>query len=254
MASRSSFSNSKFSSAVHPHQRGPDDHLSSDLLIGMSRSSLRAAEEELPSMSTLESTLDSDSYRSWERRALCKPCYAALTFASQKTLRVLFVGMLLAAVHVIGILISVCLLAQRLLDPTIPEKPYLHICTTALFCPLYEVLTGLTAITFQMTASVCGVTINLILVLGALNKISWALLVWLLSYAFAICGCIVLFGTILNTLLIRQSVRRDVHPLTMAVAVVPAVMALLYTICWAMVFSLWRRLKRRQNRVFECVE
>ena len=37
-------------------KRGPDDHLSSDLLIGMSRSSLRAAEEELPSMSTLEVT------------------------------------------------------------------------------------------------------------------------------------------------------------------------------------------------------
>ena len=52
-------------------------------------------------------------------------------------------------------------------------QPYLHICTTALFCPLYSVLTGLTAITFQLTASVCGVTINLILVLGALNKIAW---------------------------------------------------------------------------------
>ena len=75
---------------------GPDDHL----LIGMSHSSLRA-EDELPSLSTI----DSDS-SSWERRPLCNPCYAALTLASQKTLRVLFVGMLLAAVHVIGILIS----------------------------------------------------------------------------------------------------------------------------------------------------
>ena len=80
-----------------------------------------------------------------------------------------------------------------------------------------------------------------------------ALLVWLLSYAFAICGCIVLFGTILNALLIRQSVRNDVSPATMAVAVIPAVMAVLYTVCWTMVYSLWRRLKRRQNRVFECV-
>ena len=76
---------------------------------------------------------------------------------------------------------------------------------------------------------------------------------WLLSYAFAICGCIVLFGTILNALLIRQSVRNDVSPSSMAVAVIPAVMAVLYTVCWTMVYALWRRLKRRQNRVLECV-
>ena len=83
---------------------------------------------------------------------------------------------------------------------------------------------------------------------------SRALLVWLLSYAFAICGCIVLFGMVLNTLLIRESVRHDIHPLTMAITVIPALMALLYMFCWTMVFALWRRIKLRQNRVFECID
>ncbi len=81
-----------------------------------------------------------------------------------------------------------------------------------------------------------------------------ALLVWLLAYAVAICGCIILFGVILNSLLIRQSLRHDVHSTTMALAVVPFLLSLLYMVCWFIVLVLWKKIKRRHNRVFECVE
>ena len=77
---------------------GPDDHL----LISMSHSSLRPEEGEYSL-----STLDSDStWESRRQRPLCGPCQTALNYGSQRTLRVFFVGTLLAAVHVIGILIS----------------------------------------------------------------------------------------------------------------------------------------------------
>ena len=85
---------------TYDEKTASDDHL----LIGggvSSHSSLRMFEDEVPSMSTL----DSDS-SSRETRPLCQPCYAALNFSSQKTLRVLLVGILLSAIHVIGILIS----------------------------------------------------------------------------------------------------------------------------------------------------
>ena len=68
---------------------------------------------------------------------------------------------------------AVCLLVQRLLDPSLPDKPWLHVCTTAILCPLFGILRGLTAITIQLVGSVCGLTINLLLVVGALNNIAW---------------------------------------------------------------------------------
>lgn len=91
-------------------------------------------------------------------------------------------------------------------------------------------------------------------VAGAVNGVAWALLLWLLSYAVAICGCICLFGLVLNTLLVRSEMEHDVHIVTLVTApAIPLLLGLLYVVCWCIVLVFWRRLKRRENQVFVCV-
>ena len=57
--------------------------------------------------------------------------------------------------------------------------------------------------------------------------------------SFTVGGCIRLFGNVQNTSSSEQSVHHPVHPLTMDIAAIPALVALLYTFCWTMVFDLW---------------
>ena len=65
------------------------------------------------------------------------------------------------------------------------------------------IMQGLAGISVQLAGSVMGLCLNLTLLLGALNRLAWALLAWLLCYSFAICGCILLFGVLLNKLMVR---------------------------------------------------
>ncbi len=113
---------------------------------------------------------------------------------------------------------------------------------------------GLTAIAVQLSGSVCGLTLSLLLLLGGLHRLAWPLVVWLVSYSFAICGCVILFGVMLRRLMLRQEGEGDVHWSTMALCAVPLLLAVLYTLCWAAVVALWRRIKREDNRPFTCVE
>ena len=52
-----------------------------------------------------------------------------------------------------GILVSAYLMTDRILEPDLPEKPHFHVCTEALFCPFYRILTGLPGITVQIVGS-----------------------------------------------------------------------------------------------------
>lgn len=173
---------------------------------------------------------------------------------SQTACRVLVIGIVLSCLHTVGILVSVYLLLCRLMEPDLPEKSIFHICTAALVCPFYRILTGLTGISVQLVASVFGLTLNLILVLGVIHGIVWALLTWLLAYSVAISGCVILFGLVLNLLIVRDDIQGDVHTVTYLLCLVPLLIGIFYIIFWFLVFKLWRKLRDRDNQVFACIE
>ena len=168
--------------------------------------------------------------------------------------RAIIVGICLSVIHVAGIIVSIYILGVRLADPDMPEKAVYHVCTSAILCPAYFAVEGLTGISIQLAGSVLGLAANLLLFLGAVNKVPLALLVWLICYAFAICGCFFLFGMMLNILIVRDDQLSDVHYTTFLLTIIPLLMCFLYLICWAFVFQLWRQFKRRENQVFVCVE
>ena len=76
-----------------------------------------------------------------------------LMLSSQTTCRVLLIGVVLSVLHTSGILVSAYLMTDRLLEPELPEKPAFHVCTEALFCPFYRILTGLPGIVVQLIGS-----------------------------------------------------------------------------------------------------
>ena len=90
-----------------------------------------------------------------------------------------------------------------MLEPEKTEKPIHHVCTSALLCPFYRILKGLAGISVQLGGSILGLFINLLLLLGVFHSASWALLIWLLAYIFATCGCLILFAVVLNVLITR---------------------------------------------------
>ena len=50
-------------------------------------------------------------------------------------------------------MISSYLMTERVLEPDLPEKPFLHICTEAIICPFYRILGGISAIVVQLVGS-----------------------------------------------------------------------------------------------------
>ena len=99
---------------------------------------------------------------------------AELLLSSQTSCRVLVIGIgkknnlhsiienqlpnqinfsVLSCLHTGGILISSYLMTERILEPDLPEKPFLHICTEAIICPFYRILGGISAIVVQLVGS-----------------------------------------------------------------------------------------------------
>jgi len=74
-----------------------------------------------------------------------------------------------------------------------PEKPVNHVCTSALLCPLYLVLEGLSGLSVQLAGSVLGVTVNLLLLLGNDNNQEASLAMFSLQELYTIwlgpCSC-----------------------------------------------------------------
>ena len=76
-----------------------------------------------------------------------------LMLTSQTSCRVMLIGIVFSVLHTAGILVSAYLMTERLLEPDLPEKPVFHVCTEALFCPFYRILTGLNGIAVQLLGS-----------------------------------------------------------------------------------------------------
>ena len=61
------------------------------------------------------------------------------------------------------------------------ERSIKHVCTTALMCPFYRYVTGISAIVIQLVGSLAGFIINIVLTLGIIHRIPIMLLIWLVS-------------------------------------------------------------------------
>ena len=132
------------------------------------------------------------------------------------------------------------------------------ICTTAIFCPpsLNHPDLEFTRHGVQLAGSAAALTVNLMLIIGALNRVSAPLIVWLLSYAIAICGCIIFIGYLINQYILSRGApfffgSNDTNNLVYLVILV-ALIAVLYLVCWMFVLKFWQLMKRRGNRVFSC--
>ena len=92
----------------------------------------------------------------------------------------------------------------RIIESDKTEKPFHHVCTSAILCPFYRIFDGIAGISVQLGGSILGLIINLTLLLGIFHSASWALLLWLVCYVFAIIGCLSLFAVVINVLIIRS--------------------------------------------------
>jgi len=177
--------------------------------------------------------------------------------SSQSSRAVLLIGIFLSFIHLIGLLISVYYLVDRLIEPDQSERSIKHVCTTALMCPFYRYVTGLSAISIQLVGSIAGFIINIVLTLGIIHRVANMLLIWLVGYVVGICGCIILFGIILNALFARQAENEDVSLTSFIVWPSLAILlALVYIFLWFIVFKSWTKIRRRakHNQVFTCME
>jgi len=177
--------------------------------------------------------------------------------SSHSSRAVLLIGIVLSFIHLIGILLSAYYLVERLIEPDLSERSIKHVCTTALMCPFYRYVSGISAIAIQLVGSLAGFIINIVLTLGIIHRIAYMLLIWLVGYVLGICGCIILFGIILNALLERESDNKDVSLFSFIFwPSLALLLALVYILLWFIVFKSWKKIRRRMkhNQVFTCME
>ena len=83
------------------------------------------------------------------------------------------------------------------------------------------------------------------------------LILFQVGYVLGICGCIILFGIILNALLERESDNKDVSLFSFIFwPSLALLLALVYILLWFIVFKSWKKIRRRMkhNQVFTCME
>merc|ERR1712156_600414 len=136
-------------------------------------------------------------------------------------------------IHTAGILLAVYLLLTRLIDPGVAESPYLKVCTSAISCPLYRLATDTTGTAIQLVTSIAGLVLNVTMVLGLIHSIASAVFIWLVAYIFTICGCGVLFGFVLSSLLRRRAQMGDVSTATLIFwPILPVLLGGVYVVLW----------------------
>lgn len=177
--------------------------------------------------------------------------------SSQTSRAVLLIGIVLSFIHMTGTLISVYYLIDRIMEPDKSERSENHVCTTALMCPFYRILTGTTAIAVQLVGSIAGLILNMILTLGIIHYAANLVLIWLVGYVVAICGCIILFGIVLNALLARNEDNNDISLASFIIwPTMVLLLATVYMLLWFIVFKAWKKIRRRakHNQVFTCMQ
>ena len=82
------------------------------------------------------------------------------------------------------------------------------------------------------------------------------IIIFQVAYIFTICGCGVLFGFVLTSLLKRSSLQGDVSTATLIFwPLLPILLGAVYVVLWFFVHMAWKKIRRRKrNSVFACIE
>ena len=170
--------------------------------------------------------------------------------------RVAFVGTVLALVQAVGFIITLYLLVT-IYTGTVQDDPADHVCVEAVLClmfrygpELHETGHTNTALAGQCVYSLVAITVNCILVCGALANNPRALVPWLVMYGLVSAGSLVLSVVIALTIIWRDEYLGDVELINVLWFVVPLAIFILYTVIWCFVFNVYRKFKSYKNDIY----
>ena len=107
-----------------------------------------------------------------------------------------------------------------------------------------------TALAGQMVFSLLAITVNCVLVCGALASNSTAFLPWLLLYGILAMGSLALSVIVSLTILFRDNYLGDVDLTNIVWFLIPLAIFILYTFLWCIVFNVYRKLSSYKNDIY----
>ena len=170
--------------------------------------------------------------------------------------RVAFAGTVLALLQSFGFIITLYLLVSSYTGGG-EDDPHDHVCVEAVLClmfrygpELHETGQTNTGLAGQCVYSLVAVTVNCVLVGGALANSPRAMLPWLILYGLVSLGSIVLSVIIALTIVFRDNYLGDVEMINVLWFVLPLTIFIMYTILWCFVFHVYRKFKTFKNDIY----
>ena len=172
--------------------------------------------------------------------------------------RVAFGGTVLALLQSCGLVISLYMLISNYMANTTEDYASSHICTEAILCLLYRYgphysQTGEThtALAGQMLYSLLAISVNLLLVGGALGRRPITFLPWLVVYGVAgVMGSLVLAIMVPLTIVFRDRDLGDVKMILVVWFILPLFLFICYAILWSFIFSVFLKFRKLQSSIY----
>ena len=183
-----------------------------------------------------------------ERLTLCE-------MASRAEGRVAWAGTVLALLQALGFIISLYHLVTSYTGAE--DDPYDHICVESVLCLMFRYGPRLhdtghtdTALAAQTVYSLVAVTVNSILVCGALAGSPGAFVPWLILYGLVSAGSVVLSVIIALTVILRDDYLGDIDLVNVIWFALPLTIFVLYTALWCFVYSVYRKIKTSKKDMY----
>ena len=167
--------------------------------------------------------------------------------------QVIVTSLVLAMIQSVGLLISFYLLLQN--QSTEEQDPSQNICVEALLCLLFRYgpdssQTGDTwpGLAGQMLYSLLAISVNLLLLCGAMWRMPSMLLPWLVVYGVAaVLGNLVLVILVPLTIVFRYREEGDVDLIDTLLTIVPFLLLIVYSVLWALVCRVFKRFRKERE-------
>ena len=171
--------------------------------------------------------------------------------------RVAFAGTVLGFLQSFGLVISLYMLVSNYMMDSTEDDPSTHICVEAVVCLLYrygphysQTSETRTALAGQMLYSLLAITVNLLLVGGAMGRRPASFIPWLVVYGVAALGSLVLAIMVPLTIVFRDRDLGDVKMINVVWFILPLILFILYAFLWAFVFSVFLKLRKLKSSIF----
>ena len=171
--------------------------------------------------------------------------------------RVAFAGTVLALLQSCGLVISLYMLVSNYMMDSMEDDPSSHICVEAVVCLLYRYgphysQTGEThpALAGQMLYSLLAISVNLLLVGGALGKKKVSFIPWLVVYGIAGISSLVLAIMVPLTIVFRDRDIGDVKMINVVWFILPLILFIFYALLWAFVFNVFLKLRKLKSSIY----